>query len=294
MRNVVSFAGLDSLKYIGGDILFIDNWGKGSLLSSLTSFKGLENLEEIGGALFRGGSLSGPVPLRSFSDLKSLKKIGGLYIGDFPTLDVNSFTQLPITSIGEKGVSIMNNSIADLYFLRKIEVIEGELSASGQLLANWKGLSNLRQVGVLCIGSSAGGYYSINSTEGLSSVTRVGALRISSTDVHGQSFETASLKGLENLEIIDNELSISNTTLTTLEELKSLRKIGASKSGNYMLYVWNNANLCKYSALQSALQSLLDSGVYSDVYQLQNKCYISQNKYNPSIADILNGKGDSE
>ena len=293
MRNVTSFVGMDALTFIGGDVVFIDNWGGNSLLSSLTSFKGWENVEEIGGALFRGGSISGPVPIQSFSDLKSLKKLGGLYIGNHPSLDVNSFAQLPINRIGKKGIIIQNNSIADLYFLRNIEVIEGELTVTGQSLTNWKGLSKLKQVGILSIGSSGGYFYSLNSTEGLSSVVRVGVLRIASTDVQGQ-FETASLKGLENLEIIDDELSIYNTTLGTLEELRSLRSIGASKEGYYVLSIGNNANLCKFNALRAALQSLLETGVYQDVYQLQNKCSIYGNKYNPLVEDILNGNGDMD
>lgn len=294
MRNVTNFAGMDVLKYIGGDVVFIDNWGGNSLLSSLTSFKGWENVEEIGGALFRGGSISGPVPIQTFADLKSLKKLGGLFIGNHPSLDVTSFTQLPITHIGSKGIYISNNSIADLYFLRNIEVIEGELTVAGQSLTNWKGLSKLKEVGILSIGSRAGYYYSLNSTEGLSSVVKVGELRIGSSNVQGQLFETASLKGLENLETIVDNLSITDTSLSSLEELKSLRTIGTSTSGYYVIYIDNNKNLCKFSALKPALQSLLDSGVYQDVYQLQNKCAIYGNRYNPTVMDILNGNGDSD
>lgn len=295
MRNVANFGGLESLRSIGGDIRFRDNWGRGSLLSSLTSFKGLDNLEEIGGVLFTGGGISGPIPLQSFSALKSLKKIGGLQIPDAPNLDVNSFSSLPINHIGEKGVWIMSNMISDLYFLKNIEKIDGFLKASGSLIRNWKGLINLKEVGELYIGSHAGYYYSTPSCEGLESVERVGSLYVGGTDSSANQIYFDNLKGLENLRTIDYKLCIENTTMSTIEDLKSLQSIGSEidkTSNDWIIYICNNSLLSKYSALKPALQSLLDSGKYGSASEIQNKCSVYNNKYNPTVEQILSGKGD--
>lgn len=291
MRFVNNFVGLETLKYIGGNVVFIDNWGRGSLLSSLTSFKGLENLEEIGGALFSGGYASGPIPIKSFSDLRSLKKLGGLWLqGDLAECNFDSFATIPLTEIGEKGVFIASNSISDLYFLKNITIIKGELYASGNLLSSWRGLTSLIEIGRLDIGTS-GNFTTVTgmgTTEGLSSVEKVGTLIVGKN--------VPSLSGLSGLKTIGVSLVLSGTNISSLEDLKSIELIGIENDVNQsyprILEISGNANLSKYSALKKPLQYLIDSGLYPSISALTPRCSIYGNKYNPTVEQILNGEGD--
>ena len=293
MRNVTSFAGLESLKYIGEDLAFRSNWGRGSLLSSLTSFNGLNNLEVIGGTLNISG-ISGPVPIASFSALSSLKQLGGLYLGygTNPSLNLDSFASLSITEIGEKGVYIGYDGVGDLYFLRNIIAIKGAFHACGSLLHNWKGVTNLKRVGGLIIGTGSSIFTtasSLTTTEGLSSVETIGVLYVGGQDV-------TNLSGLTGLNRIEDSLNIYDTSLSSLEDLNSLESIGTNKESEYMPYwfirIQNNRNLSKYSSLQPALQYLLDNGIYSSIDELKSRCSISSNKYNPTVDQILGGDGD--
>lgn len=175
MFYVSNFSGLEKLKYIGGDFIFYTNWSGsnvyGNFFGNLRNFNGLSSLEEIGGAISisRAG-----IPFTSFSGLSSLKKLGGLEFSNLPDMDFESFRNLGIKEIGEKGISIfIGEGVYDLYWLRDIEVIKGSLSLRYvEALPNLKGLENLKEIQKSLIIE-----YNpkLVSLEGLSALEKVGA-----------------------------------------------------------------------------------------------------------------------
>ena len=147
--------GLENLKHIEGNVLFVENFG-------LTSLNGLNNLESIGGSLYLGitsydsyGYLIslGNYDLQDLQGLESLTTIGdGLYVvGNSSLYDLEGLNNLEsVSSVDPSaGVSILSNTnLHNLDGLEKLDSIPGTLQiGAGFFYQEWQGNPKLNDLG---------------------------------------------------------------------------------------------------------------------------------------------------
>ena len=204
LEALSSFEGLSNLYSIGGDFIIEAEGNRsdynhrlGYALSKLQSFSGMDNLTMIGGDFYIYYSVSGySLTELSFSvGLEKLKTING------------DFT---IEAIHESSLNNTRPNIASLDAFKSLETINGNLSI--EYIDSFSGLDNLRTIA---------GDFVITSgdTQGMSNLATIGG----NLTVSG---ETSSINGLTGLNIINGNLSISETLMTAINGLTQLQKVG--------------------------------------------------------------------
>ncbi len=161
--EVMNFAGLENLEYIGGHLYIED-------CHSLVSLEGINNLVNVGGDVFIVGNDN----LENLDGLESLQYIGGLFSLGNTSLIKGVLTSIEglnqLTSIGE-GLSIIgcellsnldglenlettgkflrilgNPLLEDISALQGIDSIHGQLYIGGSFLTTLTGLENVKYI----------------------------------------------------------------------------------------------------------------------------------------------------
>lgn len=276
--NITDISGLSSLSYVSGDLNISSN--------VLTTLNGLQNITEIGGLFI----LSYNDSLKEVNALSSLRKIGDiLQIGNNPQLiNIDGFSNLNIvrgsiiifsnhslTSIGdafENLESALNISISQTMF----ESIDGFNSLSNcdnidlnhnDQLESISGFNSLQSGKNLSISLNEN-LQSINAFSSLTSVDEFMLVQPGTI-----SSPVISINAFLNLTTIVNVLGIRGLANTDINFISNVQTVGNNLNINYNE---NLSDLCGLNALIS------NNG-------LGGGFYVSNNLYNPSIQDILNG-----
>ena len=191
------FQGLNNLKKIGGDLRIINQ-------DSLVNFVGLENLEIIEGSFVLFGVFS-PF-LDNVTGLNGLSEIGLDLSIEAGIEDFTGFDSLK--KIGRNFISY-TSSIWDYYGLENLEHVSGGMVIRGGY--DLSPLGNLRYVGSLAT-------LWADSLIGLAQLERVGDF------VAGNGLY--NFKGLESLQMIEEDLLIVSEVLSDFEGLEALQFIG--------------------------------------------------------------------
>lgn len=291
LNSLASFKGLSKLNFIGGDfkISAETNVGTGGTdlycLDALTSFEGLENLKTIGGNFtvkaqalnnYRHSTASSLNGLISFEGLDELKSIGG-------DLYVYSSSCRWDTGSSDPQV-ILAASKLDVLELPKLEEIGGALSIHAQELKKLTLNSFVNLGGDVFIGSDNVETLNIGNLNKVS-----GNFKIICRKVNMIEFTS--------LTSITGDLIISYCDLG-LQNINGLSKL-ANVGGN--LDINNNPHLTDISGLSSLAtakgvsitkcMNLYDFNVLKTVVQNGCEYYVSENGYNPTKYQILNGQG---
>ncbi|WP_187376773.1 MULTISPECIES: BACON domain-containing protein [Butyricimonas] len=291
LNSLASFKGLGKLNFIGGDfkISAETNVGTGGTdlycLDALTSFEGLENLKTIGGNFtvkaqalnnYRHSTASSLNGLISFEGLDELKSIGG-------DLYVYSSSCRWDTGSSDPQV-ILAASKLDVLELPKLEEIGGALSIHAQELKKLTLNSFVNLGGDVFIGSDNVETLNIGKLNKVS-----GSFKIICRKVNMIEFTS--------LTSITGDLIISYCDLG-LQNINGLSKL-ANIGGN--LDINNNPHLTDISGLSSLAtakgvsitkcMNLYDFNVLKTVVQNGCEYYVSENGYNPTKYQILNGQG---
>lgn len=299
--------GLENIKYINKDLDI-------SFVHNLETLEGLNNLDSIGGALI----LCPSEVFRSFSGLDKLKRIGeSLNVENNTALDnfqglenlisirgvlnvhmsgINSFSGLD--NLKELGALILmdNNNLETLNGLENIELLFTIDIFGNQNLKTLKGLNNLKEI--------IGPFYLIYNNE-LTDLNGLNKLERIDLDVNISDNENLiSLNGLENLNRVDMLDIVNNTSLVSLEGLSNLKtivydltigecpKLRNLQGLNNLSYIGYNVFIGEqWNGSPLANESLSDFCAILDLIISINedKMHISNNKYNPSYNDFLNG-----
>lgn len=154
-NNITSFLGLDSLKFVWGDLNINNN-------TEILDFSGLEGLEKIGGSLMVvannkmvtleglhtlesiGGAfwIQENIELLHFDDISSLKSLGSLYVKNNPNLTSISMPNQLVT-LGHLVLE-GNMELSDLSGMSSVTEVNGNIIISfNQNLESLNGLDNL-------------------------------------------------------------------------------------------------------------------------------------------------------
>jgi len=241
---------------VEGDIIF-----ENQNLINLTS---LEHVKKIEGSLV----LAGNNKLQNISALKNLTEIGkNLEISDSP---ISSLSGLDNLEKVENSISLSYLPIDNLVPLSKIKMINGNLVLNYLTeLENLSGLDQLTEV------KSEFTLFNlpISNFENLNSLTNIGGnFKILSVN------NTVNLKGLDSLKNIGGDVNISNYYQNE-SLLKSLDGFNPDYV-NGSLLISNQKNLENFCSLKNIFENDHLSGEF----------ICADNKYNPTIEDILVGE----
>jgi hypothetical protein len=257
-NSLTSFAGLDSLKFVGGDVLI-------SFSPNLTSFAGLGALTETGGGL----AILQNEGLTSLTGLNALASVGGEVDISFNNSLTNltgleNLTSMPenllirgnnaltsltglnnLNSVGARLFLAENNGLTSLAGLESLASIGMDLELFAIPLINLNGLNNL---------TSIGGDLLINTNSVLTSFSGLGNLSSVGSDVWiNNNFYLTDLTALENLTSISGCLNISNNTslniLTGIDNIEPGSINCLTITFNGRLPVCDVESVCGYLAI---------------------------------------------
>lgn len=256
-NSLTSFTGLDSLRFVGGDVLI-------SFSTNMNNLTGLGALAEIGGGL----AILQNESLTSLTGLNALTSVGGEVDISFNNSLINlagleNLTSMPenllirgnnaltsltglnnLTSVGARLFITTNNALTSLAGLESLAYIGMDLELFGTQLINMNGLNNLTTIG---------GDLLINTNLVLTSVSGLGNLSSVGSDVWiNNNFYLTDLTALENLTSIGGCLNISNNaslnTLTGLDNIDPGTMNCLTITFNGRLPVCDIASVCAFLA----------------------------------------------
>ena len=266
-----------SLQYIGGSLVITRTQELNSLLGfsqlwylgeglrierclKLRNLDGLEHLSEIGGSLILGNNPE----LKSYAGLSGVRRVGfdidadesgdeyyyfeprqdGLYI--FNDAGVQALGQLEVTAVaGHVGLS---GDVGATIGLTKLQYVEGVFGLYDSPVTSLQGLS-LFHLGALELVNNN----QLENIDALSTLTRLDFLHIG-----GQ--KPSSLEALANITEAPQGITISNSPIANLAELRSLESLGG-------LWLYNAkfdfASLDKFEEIGAAGLGIVSSTVES-------------------------------
>lgn len=229
-------------------------------LKSLETIDGFTNLNTVSSWI----SIRGTDKLVNLSGLSNLKNVG---------------SEISIDA-GIKNLSFLSN-IQTLEALNlKCPNLETMSHISNMNIERWLSLSNcikLNDLNLKKIPKQWEGLYlkncnSLKSADNLKELYSIGRLEISG------ALPQAVIEGLSNLKIVRQRLALENiSSLYNLNFLSAIVSIGAESGFNQRLVIKDNINLTDFSGIKNAISPSLNA-------------LITGNAYNPTIADIINGK----
>ncbi len=230
---------------------------------TIVSVTSLSDLKTVGGNIYVKTSV------QSLTGLENLQSVGG----DFSFHTNYNLTSLSglesLTSVGGSLWININESLTTLAGLESLTSV-GYLSInSNENLTTLTGLENLTTINESL---SVNNHLNLTNIEGLNNITAVGLdLTVQDND------QLTSITGLENLNAVARNVRINgNKNLSTLAGLENLTTIGD------LLFIGNSFRPNNALADFCALTNLFTTGSHGNVT-------ISNNRYNPSVSDILNG-----
>jgi len=244
--------------------------------SGIVDLSPLNSLKKVQGNLYINSNSN----LNTLFGLDNLETVGGRLYISFNNILENLHSLINLTTV-ETGIVIReNNLIVNLQGLNNISNFNGALWLEGnsslESLAELDGIVELTSSISNEITLNIIGNKSLTSLEGLDNVTQVvGHMQISG------NLLLNTLSSLANLESVSNSVFIqSNPALDTLEGLNNLISIGSSMNiGETPFFGGLSSNLKDFCALQS----LFANGMADDMVNISN------NAYNPTVQDIIDG-----
>lgn len=201
--------------------------------------------------------------------MENVDYLGGLKIEN--SQQITSLQGLEkVIKIGKEGIlwKKFDCSVSSFEGLNNLTEIEGILSIHSQDFKSFKGLEKVTYVGGLSVSGELGYDMPLKSFEGLNNLTRVGG------EFYCFYCEFESLDGLNKLEYVSGDFAIASMSkLTDISALSNLKYVKFSITINYdpMLY--------DFTPLKNVLTNFT------------GELYISNNGYNPTKEQILNGQG---
>ena len=230
---------------------------------SINSLASLSSLITVGGEFYM------KTGVQSLTGLENLKTVGG----NFSMLSNFNLTTLAtlenLTSVGGHLWININENLTTLTGLESLTSVGSLLINSNENLTTLTGLENLTTVNESLYVTN---HLNLTSIQGLNNITSVGLdLTIQDNDL------LSTIAGLENLNSVARNLRIlGNPRLAALTGLENLTTIGD------LLFIGDSFRPNNALADFCALTNLFTIGSHGNVT-------ISNNRYNPSVSDILNG-----
>ena len=222
----------------------------------LENLRGLEGLQSIEGKLFLYGNLS----LKSLNGLESLTHITG-NIELFSNLILEDISGLQNVREFRGGLQVESTKIREINILQDATHLENLYLALNLELHDISGLQNVIEIQ---------DFLDIDGNESLLNFNDLSAIKHIRGYVFISSSEITDL-GLTNLESVNGELVIDFTPgITNLDDLSNLRSFGS-------LNIWANTSLTDFCGISTA------------VLNMNIPIEISDNPYNPTLEDFING-----
>ncbi len=232
--SLTTLHGLDSLRYIGGSLNFIQN-------PLLTSFEGLENLRIIGGNMYVGPYTPSPQNMQGFNRLERVEQ----HL-DIRAPNMHSLSGLENLRYVGQNLVLQNMSLPSLAGLQNLDTIQYQLALVRlNRLKNLEGLENLHAAAPVIL-----------ECDSLVNLTGLENLESGVTIVLADNPRLESLEGLEHFSAFTYDtypwgalLLLNNPQLQNLSALHpDLHMNSLLLSGNTSLSACVVEAICSYLA----------------------------------------------
>lgn len=202
--KAVPLGGFDNLERIGG-VFYVSN-------APSLSFESFGKLSSVGSTL----QLSS-VAVENFNGLKQIEELNGFVILNS---EVGSFTGLEGLQQIQRNFFLDNVSrLTNFEGLSNLRVVAENFNVTGPDFVNFVGLSRLKSAGGIIIrGRTMTAFTGFEGLEALESITNFGGLSVYQVNI-------SSLRGLENVRVIEDNFFLSDNSIQSLEGLDNLSEI---------------------------------------------------------------------